>query len=106
MRKLITLALGASLLTVSACSHTEKVATVKPTDSAMSCADITKEFADLDTVMKEAKKNKGASGANIAAAVFFWPAAVGNYMDAKDSEELVAERREKLAEMGTAKGCS
>lgn len=105
MRKLITLALGASLLTVSACSHTEKVATVKPTDNKMSCADITKEYADLDTVMRQAKKNKGASGANIAAAVFFWPAAVGNYMDAKDSEELVEERRRKLTEMSQEKGC-
>ncbi len=105
MKKLITLALGASLLTVSACSHTEKVATVKPTDSKMTCADIKTEYADLDTVMSEAKKNKGASGKNIAAAVFFWPAAVGNYVDAKDAEELVEERRRKLAEMGNAKGC-
>ena len=105
MKKLITLALGASLLTVSACSHTEKVATSKPSDSKMTCADITKEYADLDTVMKQAKKNKGASGTNIAAAVFFWPAAVGNYMDAKDAEELVDERRTKLTEMSEAKGC-
>ncbi len=105
MKKLALIALSASVLLTSACSHTEKVATVKPTDSKMSCSDINKEFSDLDTVMREAKKNKGASGANIAAAVFFWPAAVGNYMDAKDSEELVAERRRVLTDLSVSKGC-
>ena len=91
--------------TFSACSHTEKVATDKPTDSKLTCDEIKTEYAELDTVMGEAKKNKGASGKNIAAAVFFWPAAVGNYVDAKDAEELVEERRRKLAELGNAKGC-
>ena len=105
MKKIIILALATSTLAISACSHTEKVATVKPTDNKMSCSDITTEFASLDTVMAQAKKNKGASGANIAAAVFFWPAAVGNYVDAKDAEELVQERREKLTEMSLSKGC-
>jgi len=105
MKKLIILGLVASTLTISACSHTEKVATVKPTDSKMSCDEINTEFADLESVMKEAKKNKGASGANIAAAVFFWPAAVGNYVDAKDAEELVEERRENLTKLAESKGC-
>lgn len=105
MKNSLIIALTVSAFLASACSSTTKVATVKPTDAKMTCAEITQEFADLDTVMREAKKNKGASGANIAAAVFFWPAAVGNYVDAKDSEELVAERRANLTKMAEKKGC-
>ena len=105
MKNTLIIALTATAFMTSACSSTTKVATLKPTDSKMSCAEINQEFADLDTVMREAKKNKGASGTNIAAAVFFWPAAVGNYVDAKDSEELVAERQVNLTNLAQSKGC-
>lgn len=104
MKNLIAPVTVAALM-LGACSTTTKVATVKPSDSKMSCSDIEKEFADLDVVMREAKKNKGASGTNIAAALLFWPAAVGNYMDAKDSEELVEERRRVLVDLSEEKGC-
>lgn len=99
----VTTLFAAGLLT--GCSHTQKVATKKPTDTKMTCADIQQEFDDLDKVLKQAKKNKGASGTNIAAAVFFWPAAVGNYLDAENAEELVNERRENLVELSEKKGC-
>jgi len=103
--KNITLSILAGSLLLAGCSHTQKVATTKPTDSKMTCEEINTEFAQLDNVMSEAKKNKGASGANIAAAVFFWPAAVGNYMDAKDAEELVKERQNNLTALSQKKGC-
>jgi len=105
MKKSIITFSAIAAIGLSACSHTEKVATVKPTDSKMSCADINKEFTDLEKVMKQAKKNKGASGTNIAAAVFFWPAAVGNYLDAENAEELVQERQENLVALSQQKGC-
>lgn len=97
--------LALSSLLVMSCSHTQKVATKKPSDAKMSCSDIQKEFDDLDKVLKQAKKNKGASGKNIAAAVLFWPAAVGNYLDAENAEELVTERRENLVELSDKKSC-
>ncbi|MCF6219497.1 MAG: hypothetical protein L3J65_00140 [Robiginitomaculum sp.] len=103
--KKFTIALLAGTVLLAGCSHTTKVATTKPTDSQLSCAEINTEFAELDTVLREAKKNKGASGANIAAAVFFWPAAVGNYVDAKDAEGLVKERQNNLTALAQKKGC-
>ena len=103
--KNFTIALLAGTVLLAGCSHTTKVATTKPTDNQLSCAEINSEFAELDTVLREAKKNKGASGANIAAAVFFWPAAVGNYVDAKDAEELVTERQNNLTALSVKKGC-
>ncbi|MEP6342693.1 MAG: hypothetical protein ABJ275_05200 [Maricaulaceae bacterium] len=105
MKKHIFTLTAIAAIGLSACSHTEKVATVKPTDSKMTCEEINQEFSDLETVSAQAKKNKGASGTNIAAAVFFWPAAVGNYLDAENAEELVQERQENLVALSTKKGC-
>lgn len=99
----ITVLFTASLLV--GCSHTTKVATKKPTDARLSCTEIQQEFDDLDKVMRQAKKNKGASGKNIAAALLFWPAAVGNYIDAENAEELVKERQENLVSLSEKKGC-
>lgn len=104
MKKTI-LAVTAAAMILSACSHTEKVSVMQPGDQKMSCAEIQNEFDDMDRVMAEAKKNKGASGANIAAVVLFWPAAVGNYVDAKDAEDLVAQRRMHLTRIYEEKGC-
>lgn len=103
--KNFTIALLAGTVLLAGCSHTKKVATTKPTDSQLTCEEINTEFAELDTVMAQAKKNKGASGANIAAVVFFWPAAVGNYVDAKDAEGLVKERQNNLTALSVKKGC-
>lgn len=105
MKNTVIAAMLAGTFLISACSSTEKVATVKPTDSKLTCEQISQEFDDLEKVMKQAKKNKGASGTNIAAAIFFWPAAVGNYLDADNAEELVEERRVRLVELSEEKGC-
>ena len=71
------------------CATTTKVATQQPGDEAMSCDALKGEFAKLDAVGKEAIDNKGVNTANVAAVLLFWPAAVGNYMDADKAEKLV-----------------
>lgn len=90
---------------LSACVTTQKVATVTPQDKNMSCEEINQEFSELDTVMAEARDNKGINTANVAAALLFWPAAVGNYMDADKAEELVEDRRQVLVNLSEQKGC-
>lgn len=96
--------LAAGLLT--ACTTTEKVAVQQPQDTNLSCAELEGEFAKLDAVMEDAQGDKGVNTANVAAAVFFWPAAVGNYMNAKDAEDLVEKRRAYLMTVYTDKGCT
>jgi len=95
----------ALLLLTSACATTTKVATVQPDDTKMSCEQLKAEFAKLDTVMQEADHNKGVNTANVAAVLFFWPAAVGNYMDADKAEKLVEQRRSHLMEVYKSKSC-
>ncbi|HEX5776847.1 MAG TPA: hypothetical protein VFX95_09230 [Caulobacteraceae bacterium] len=94
--------LGASL---AGCATTTKVATQQPGDLSMSCEQIKTEFTKLDAVMQEADGNKGVNAANVAAVLFFWPAAVGNYMDADKAEKLVEQRRTHLTSIYNQKGC-
>lgn len=95
--------LAASL---SGCATTTKVATVQPNDAGMSCEELKSEFAKLDSVMQEADGNKGVNAANVAAVLFFWPAAVGNYLDADKAEKLVEQRRSHLMEIYNSKNCA
>jgi hypothetical protein len=94
---------GASL---SGCVTTTKVATVQPTDMAMSCEELKAEFGKLDAVMEEADGNKGVNAANVAAVLLFPLAAVGNYMDADKAEKLVEKRRTHLMEVYNTKSCT
>ena len=96
---------GCTLLIAAGCTSTEKVAVQQPGDTKLTCEQLTEEFAGLDGIMEEASDNKGVNTANVAAAVFFWPAAVGNYMNAADAEKLVEKRRTHLMTIYEEKGC-
>ena len=97
--------LAVSASVVTGCTTTEKVAVQQTDDRNLSCAELGTEFAELDAIMEDAKGDRGFNTANVTAAVFFWPAAVGNYMSAKDAEELVEKRREHLMTFYLEKDC-
>jgi len=106
LRKAARLAIvGACLLSTTACVTTTKVAVEQPGDERMSCAEIAAEFKRLDAVVLEGDDNKGVNTANVAAVLLFWPAAVGNYMDADKAQKLVEQRRAHLMTIYRGKGC-
>jgi len=100
----VVLSLGAA--SMSACTTTQKVAVAQPSDQRLDCAGIETEFSRLDEVMEDASSDKGVNTANVAAVVFFWPAAVGNYMNASEAEKLVEKRRAHLMDLHTKKNCA
>jgi len=105
LKKVTTFAAVLAVIGLTACTTTQKVAVQQPSDTRLSCAELEGEFVKLDTVMEDAQGDRGVNTANVAAAVFFWPAAVGNYMNAKDAEELVEKRRTHLMGIYSEKGC-
>jgi hypothetical protein len=96
---------GALALSVAGCATNQKVAVNQLQDADLTCEQIAKQDKGLDAVLEKAQHNKGVSGANVAAVLLFWPAAVGNYMDADKAEELVVKRKTVLAELYEAKKC-
>jgi outer membrane murein-binding lipoprotein Lpp len=103
--KTITLAAIAASLALAGCATNQKVATNQLGDGGLSCADITSQDKKLDDLLEKAQHNKGVSGANVAAVLLFWPAAVGNYMDADKAEQLVTKRKTVLADLYKSKRC-
>jgi hypothetical protein len=98
-------ALAAVVFAVSACTSTPKVNVRQPGDRNMSCDEIQTEFDGLDNVQNEAEDNQGVNTANVAAVLLFWPAAVGNYMDADRAMDLVEQRRAVLMDLYEDKSC-
>ena len=106
MKKIVIAAFAAaSMLALTGCVTTEKVAVNQVGDENLSCGDIKAQSAKLDQVAQEAQEHKGVNTANVAAVLLFWPAAVGNYMDADTAEKLIEKRRAKLATLYTDKRC-
>ena len=97
---------AALALAAGGCTTTQKVAAVQPMDTTLSCAQLLAEFDKLDAITKQAYENKGVNTANVAAVIFFWPAAVGNYMDADSAQKLVNERRTHLMGIWNNKNCA
>ncbi|MDB5498764.1 MAG: hypothetical protein JWP28_2795 [Phenylobacterium sp.] len=93
-------------MAASGCATNEKIATSQLGDEKLSCQDIKSQDRKLDGVLEEAQHNKGVSGANVAAVLFFWPAAVGNYMDADKAEQLVNKRKAVLADLYKNQRCA
>lgn len=104
MRLQFTAVITAALV-LSACTTTEKVNVMQPGDQAMTCTQLRSEFTRLDTIKADADSDKGVNTANVAAVLLFWPAAAGNYLSARDAENLVSQRRTHLMQYYTAKQC-
>lgn len=104
MKKVVAIA-TLSAFAVSACTTTQKVTVEQPGDRAMSCEELKREHSKIDAVLADADRDKGVNGANVAAVLFFWPAAVRNYMDADHAEELARNRQSHLMSIYGDKNC-
>ena len=100
----ITSALVAASFAVG-CTSTPKVDVRQPGDRNMTCAQIEEELHALDDIQDEAENNQGVNTANVAAVVLFWPAAVGNYMEADRAMDLAEERHDHLMDIYDEKDC-
>ena len=106
IRTSLSLAAAVALTFASgACTTTQKVSVMQPGDTAMNCGGLRTEFSKLDAISADADGDKGVNGANVAAILLFWPAAAGNYLNARDAQQLVSQRRTYLMGLYNEKRC-
>lgn len=98
-------ALLASALLVSGCVSPEVVTTNNLDDQSLTCEEIRIQVQQLNDIRAEARKGKTASGTNVAAVLFFWPAAIGNYANANEALEAANRRQEVLVGLARQKRC-
>mmetsp|Transcript_23793 Transcript_23793/g.42827 ORF Transcript_23793/g.42827 Transcript_23793/m.42827 type:complete len:109 (-) Transcript_23793:400-726(-) len=101
--KLAALALSGAAL--SACVSPDVVQTNAVDDGSLTCDEIGMQLAQLEEIRTEAAKGRTASGKNVAAAILFWPAVIGNYQNAKQALEAADKRYEVLVALAKKKRC-
>lgn len=106
MKKLVlAAAVAGAAVAASACTTTQRVSVVQPGDRTMTCSQLRDQFTQLNEVIADGQSDQGVNAANVAAVLFFWPAAVGNYMSARDAMQIAERRKEHLMAIYNEKQC-
>lgn len=93
-----------SLLTGCACP--DKVDVRQIGDEQKTCAQLTQEIEQCSEAKKEVEGEKGFTGKNVAAVVFFWPALIATHMNVNDATKALDQRMNHLVGIYKNKGCS
>ena len=100
------IALGAALaLAVSACATPQVVQVQQPGDRSMSCEQLRAGIEEANRFETEARSERGVTGTNVAAAILFWPALAGTYMNTEEAMDAAKARRDHLSALSREKNC-
>ncbi len=105
MKVLGTAACLAAAMMLAGCSTSEKVAVQQIDDDKLSCTDLKMEFVRLDAAQKDVESKKGATGTNVAAALFWLPGLAYTYYDAGQADQALRDRRSHLTGLYNKKRC-
>lgn len=94
--RVVCVLLTASMLALAGCSSSPKTQVVQMNDESLSRDQILQELAKLDQVQRDIDSNKGATGTNVAAFLFWLPGLAYTYYDASEATKLVEQRRSHL----------
>lgn len=71
----------------------------------MSCDQLKAAYQEALDFETKARKERGLTGTNIAAAVFFWPAMIGTYKNSEEAIDAAKDRQKHLERIGAEKNC-
>ena len=90
---------------LSGCATPHVVQSVKTTDISMNCRQLEMEMSEADRLREAAEKEKGMTGTNVAAVLFFWPAMIGTYSNANQAMAAADTRKAHLMGIYSQKKC-
>ena len=96
---------GCVVLALAGCATPMVVQVDQVGDEALACEQLKAAIADAGRFEREARQDRGVTGTNVAAAVFFWPALVGTYMNTDEAIEAARARQQHLTEIYRTRGC-
>ncbi len=88
-----------AIFSLAACSTSPKTQVVQMGDQNMSQQQIVAELAKLDQAEKQVNGNKGMTGTNVAAFLFWLPGLAYTYYDAGEAQKLIEQRRSHLTSL-------
>jgi hypothetical protein len=93
------------LLSLSACSAPKVISERQAGDTALSCSQLTEEIKIAEDFKDDARDEKGMTGTNVAAGLFFWPALLVTYNNVGEAIDAAEDRIDNLLDIGRKKGC-
>ena len=93
MKILSILLLGSTLI---GCATPTVVQKNELDDNQLSCFEIKKEIIEAEGFEDAARKERTVTGTNVAAAVLFWPALIGTYVNTDKAIDAAQDRRDVL----------
>ena len=99
-------AIIAASATITACVSTQTVAEKQANDSELTCSSIATRIGEVQAARSYAKANRGVSGANVAAALFFWPALLVNNSNTSSMIKSMDSRETVLVGYFDSNKCS
>ncbi len=104
MNKIIILSISVNIF-LAGCATPYVVQEKQVEDQKLSCEGIEEQIEEADNFEKKARKEKGATGTNIAAAIFFWPGMLATYSNVNDAIDAADDRKKHLHKLYTENSC-
>ena len=104
MKKNISI-LIAILTFLSACASPQVVSKYQAGDDSMDCAALNYEIRRVEDGLADAKAEKGVTGTNVGAALFFWPGLIATYVNVGEAVDAANDRIDHLTSLRYKKGC-
>ena len=102
MKQLYVLILA---LTLAACATPEVVDVHKVGDKNLTCEQLEEQFVEAQDFERKARREKGATGTNVAAFLLFWPAMIATYSNVDEAVTAAKDRQERLQKIAAEQGC-
>lgn len=104
MKKIGALTLFCAIFLAS-CASPTVVQTKQTGDSNLNCEQLKAAYEEALDFENKARKERGVTGTNVAAALLFWPAMIGTYKNTEEAIDASKERQKHLEKLAQAKSC-
>ena len=94
-----------TLIILSACASPPVVSKYQAGDDSMDCAALTYEIRRVEQGLADARAEKGVTGTNAGAALFWWPGLVATYVNVGEAVQAANDRIDHLTSLKYKKGC-
>lgn len=91
---------------LAGCVSTNTVSSIQTGDKDLGCNEIATRIGEVQGARSYASSKKGASGENVAAVLFFWPALLVNSSNTTKMIDSMNAREARLAELYDEKECT
>ena len=89
-----------------ACATPQVVTVRKSGDNDLTCERLRDEHDEAQDFEQKARKERGVTGTNVAAAILFWPALLGTYSNTEEAVNAAKDRQKNIEKIAAKKGCA